>query len=270
MSNVEYAVIPVGDLLPGEPCERWNERNAKKYCAEYNDASPERRWPAKFQPGSSFSDPSPERTHAIVALPRPSKAPEVAHVWQALVMSRSFQCSCGAEVVEKENGDLGPLKFPSRACEGAWEGFDAARSAARKAPAQVNTTIVMGDSFAAESPRHVRHKTVAQAPVKAEPVGPTRPTDAEIVKAWEAMWQWNEQPFKTRGLSPYESTWTHPKEQRFPSLFSVTIGPKGSGFKTVRSDFDGARSRVLASRIAASAERERLSVLGPIDHWEHA
>lgn len=73
---MKYTVIPVEDLMPGEPCERWGKQTAAYYCAEYNAGR------MTFEP-QNFSHENQERhgrVHAIVALPRPSKALDAAEL----------------------------------------------------------------------------------------------------------------------------------------------------------------------------------------------
>lgn len=149
---------------------------------------------------------------------------------------------------------------------GAVEGFvivdtkDAWHTLAR------NTTIVMGDTWAADSPRAARLRKApppSPAPVKAEPVGPTRPSDERICAEWGIVMHWFEAGEPGVSCPNPHYQWDEPGAR---GVCSVMV----DGVKTNRADYRKARTAVLAAKVQASAERERLTVLGPIDHWEHA
>lgn len=108
---------------------------------------------------------------------------------------------------------------------------------------------------------------------KAAPVAPpperTGPTDEEIVRAWEAVWRWNETDGRTVPFAspvPHSAHWdTDGKLARVE-----IVRPGGTAHSTTRKDHAKARSAVLSRRIAESEERERRVVLGPIDDVELA
>jgi hypothetical protein len=128
------------------------------------------------------------------------------------------------------------------------------------------------DAIAADL--HRRSKVAARAPE------PSKPSDAEIVEAWDgAQRHLSERAYVSRpwfGDRPHSALPANvvQTEQTQGKLCAIRIGTEKQSTRVHLGEYRAARSRELNRRVTASSEAtkeaERRRVLGPIDDPEHA
>lgn len=240
-----YTVIPVEELLPGEPCERWPGPLANHYCKAYNGCNRGVTFEAH-----GYDLNCADSTHAIVALPRPSKAPEspryVVKRAEEMVRGEPYLDAGSVEAMRQKPADN--IEAEATRCRrwcASWtfgsESFAAYfvdlhdawhRARTKLAECGIASVTPIGDA-------------VMEWQVTPEPAGPS---DGDIVRQYGEM-QSADKGWNRSGIHVFH---------------------RGTSTLVPMAEVRAAWSRVLASRLAASKERDRRIVLGPIDDPEEA